>query len=731
MSTPFARLGRFAARRPRTVIVAWLCLAAIVIGASVTQGVRLQDTLTVPGADSQRAGDLLQRAGSAAGGMSERVVITPRASTATFDSPEVRSAAADLRARLSAIPNVRSVADPLARVSPDGRVAVADMVYPPAEALDARDLTRLDAALDAARAGAPGRALRIEAAGELHFTFTQPTSGTGEVVGVAVAALILLVAFRSIVAAGLPILLALAGLGIGLAIIPLIARVMDFPSAGIAVAAMVGLGVGIDYALLIVTRHREHLAAGMPVADAVSRAVATAGRSVLTAGGIVVISILGLVVAGLPFITASGVGMALVMGLMVAASITLLPAVLTLLGHRVNRLAVHRRGAVDGGTRAWERWACRVTRRPVAFMLVGIAILVALAAPAAALRLGVPDDGTLPTSRTERGAYDLMAQGFGPGANAPVLVAVETAGDGAAAGRVRAALMRDPGIASVGAPATSTGVATLTAIPTGAPQADATRATIDRLRARVIPDALAGSPARAYVGGQTASMLDMSARVQERLPWLIAAVVGSSMLLLAIMFRSVVVPIKAAVLNLLSIGAAYGGLVAVFLWGWGASLLGLETTVPILSFIPMFMFAIVFGLSMDYEVFLLSRMREHMLATGDNDAAVVRGLSSTGRVITSAALIMVVVFLGFATAADPLTKMLGLGLATAILVDATVVRMILLPAAMRLMGRANWWAPRWMRRLLPGGSPDAVTATGASKRPRRPSRASLGDGDVR
>ena len=331
-------------------------------------------------------------------------------------------------------------------------------------------------------------------------------------------------------------------------------------------------------------------------------------------------------------------------------------------------------------------------------------LLLAATLPVLGLRVGLPDDGSLPENRTERRAYDLVAEGFGPGTNGPLIIAVDLAGDPGSAGRVAAAVAADPGIASV-APARvdqPTGIATLVVFPTTGPQERATADTVARLRAEVLPAAVGQGPSNAHIGGAAASLSDVGRRTSQRLPILIAAVLALSFVLLLLAFRSVFVPLKAVLLNLLSIGAAYGVMVAVFQWGWGGALIGLEATVPIVSFIPMFLFAILFGLSMDYEVFLLSRVREEYLRTGDNNEAIVRGISGTARTITSAALIMVAVFLSFAVADDPSTKMFGLGLATAIFIDATVVRMVLVPATMTLLGRANWWLPRWLDRVLPG-----------------------------
>ena len=377
------------------------------------------------------------------------------------------------------------------------------------------------------------------------------------------------------------------------------------------------------------------------------------------------VAILGLAVAGVPFVTAGGIAIAIIVAIMVVASISLLPAFLRLAGPWINRLSLRPRMRAATGA-GWRRWGAHVARHPSAYAVSGTALLLALAAPVLALRLGSPDDGTLPEQRTERRAYDLAAAGFGAGSNGPLVIAVDVARDARVLEPLRRAVRADAGIAAVAPAEVHGGVATLTAFPTTGPQAAATRTTLARLRADVLPPALAAHGARAHIGGQTATFTDVSDRVKERLPLFIAAVIGLSLVLLIAVFRSLLVPLKAAALNLLSIGAAYGVLVMVFQWGWGAGLIRLETTVPVISFIPLFMFAILFGLSMDYEVFLLSRVREEYLAGGDHHAAVVAGIGGTARVITSAALIMISVFLGFVAGDDPATKMFGLGLATAI-----------------------------------------------------------------
>jgi putative drug exporter of the RND superfamily len=688
------RLGRFAARRPWAVIGGWLLVAALVVAAAGAQGRDLEDTFEAPGLDSQRARALLTAAGSERAGLTAHLVVTPLDDGATFvDSADARDALADVRDGAAALPAVLGAGDP--SVSPDGRVAVVRLQYPVVEELGRSDLDDVKEFVAEARAGSP---LRIETGGDLFFAFEEAEAGIGEAIGVIAAALILLVAFGSLVAMGLPIGMALFGLALGVTSLSLIAHLIDVPTWAPQLATMVGLGVGIDYALFLVTRHREQLARGMSVEESAGRAVATAGLAVIFAGGTVVIAILGLAVAGIPFLTAAGVAIAVVVLIMIVASITLIAAFLGLAGPRIARGAS--RAAV--GSR-WWRWGEHVSARARAYAVGVTILLLALAAPALDLRLNSPDEGNLPETSTERRAYDLVARGFGPGSNGPLVVAVDISDDPSVLEPLRAAILADRGVAAV-APAETdraAGVATLLAFPTTAPQDDATAATIERLRAQVLPAVLKGSPARAHVGGHTATWTDIGGRLGDRLPLFLSAVILLSLLLLTVVFRSVVVPLKAAVLNLLSIGVAYGVVVIVFQWGWGSGLIGLESTLPVEPFIPIFMFAILFGLSMDYEVFLLSRVREHYLLTGDSNSSVIHGIAGTARVITSAALIMISVFLGFVLGDDPRIKMFGLGLATAIFVDATIVRMILVPAVMKLLGDANWWIPGWLDRLLP------------------------------
>ncbi|MFJ5259907.1 MMPL family transporter [Streptomyces sp. NPDC088387] len=753
LSKALLRLGAGAARHPWRVIAAWLVAATLAVLAAVAFGGRTADSMTAPGLDSGRAAELIERAGTGQEGMTAQVVVTPLDGGATFFDDGARTALTRLRAEVTRLPHVLGASDPAGAldaggdtavrgglVSADGRIAVVRVQYPDQSRLSGEDLDALVGLGDRLRAELP---LRIEMGGDLFYAFSGADGGVSELIGLLAAAAILFLAFGSLVAAALPIGMAVFGLTVGVATMTVLAGVTEVPTFAPVLGSMVGLGVGIDYALFVLARHREYLACGLDPQEAAGRAVATAGRPVVFAGGTVVVSILGLAVANVPFMTVGGFAVSIVVLTMVVASVTLLPAFLGAAGPRLGRagriagigraLRARRPGRLrrrrDTAADAvpavgWRRWLGHVGRHPAPYAAGAAVLLLTATLPVLGLRVGLPDDGSQPQSRTERRAYDLVAEGFGPGTNGPLVVAADPAGDPGVVDRLVATVAADPGIASV-APARTdraTGIATLVVFPTTGPQDEATADTITRLRADVLPAAIGQGPAEAHVGGAAASLSDVGQRTSERLPLFVAAVLALSFLLLMLVFRSVVVALKAVLLNLLSIGASYGVMVAVFQWGWGGALIGLETTVPIVSFIPMFLFAILFGLSMDYEVFLLSRVREEYLRTGDNGTAIVEGVSRTARIITSAALIMVAVFLSFAVADDPSTKMFGLGLATAILIDATVVRMVLVPATMTLLGRANWWLPKWLDRILPRGPVGAgdTDGTGAESRGEAP-----------
>jgi RND superfamily putative drug exporter len=701
MSAFLFRLGRSSARHPFRVLGLWLVVAVAVVALRGAAGGEFDNSFRVPGMESQHAADVLNDRFPSRGGQSARIVV--HTDQSRLDDAAHASTVSRAREQLASGRDVASVTDPFAAqsaaLSTDGRTAYLDVAY----SVDKLTTAQLDDALavaDQARAGG----VDVELTGPLaQLAQKDPSS---ELIGVGVAVIVLLVAFGSVVAMGLPIVTALLGIFVGASAVGVLSAVLDVPEFSLILCAMVGLGVGIDYALFIVTRHRQHLHEGMSVADSAGTANATAGQAALFAGTTVVIAILGLFLAGLPAISSMGVSVALVVTVAMAAAVTLLPGLLGLAGTKIDRLSIHRKAHV---TKPAEetfagRWAHHVGRHPVRYALVSLGALCAIAVPALSLRIGTPDDGNAPKGTTQRTAYDQLAEGFGAGFNGPIQVVVEvpSAAEGNAVDRVHDALQADPGIAAVTAPVVNPAgdTALLTANPTTAPQDERTDQLVRHLRSDVLATAVNGTDAKVSLTGQ-AMVTDLTDRISNRLPVFIVAIVAMSFLLLMIVFRSVLVPLKAALMNLLSIAAAYGVLVAVFQWGWGNQLIGLHATMPINPFLPLIMFAILFGLSMDYEVFLLSRVREEYVATGDNHEAVVRGLSSTARVITSAALIMMSVFGAFVLGDDPNGKLFGVGLSVAVFLDATLVRMVLVPATMSLLGRANWWLPGWLDRALP------------------------------
>jgi putative drug exporter of the RND superfamily len=703
MHRSIRRIGDASARRPWVTIGLWAIAAAAVIGLAGTAGGAFVDDLVAPGSQSEEAMGLLQeRFPQASGGSAMAVFAAPEGERLEHHRPAVDAAVA----RIAGVERVATVVDPFTAgaVSPDGRIGVAEIAFDrPSMELGPQPLVAIAGAMAPAREAG----VAAELGGDAAFINAEtPTSGT-EAVGLLAALVVLVVAFGTIVAALVPVALALVAVATGLGGIALLANAMHVSTAAPTIGAMIGLGVGIDYALFIVARYRENRAAGQDNAAALSAAMGSAGSAVLFAGGTVVVAMAALVLTGLGFLASIGLGTSLVVLVAVATALTLLPALLSLLGDRIDagRLLRRRRPVRRAEDTAWWRFAHRVSGRPWPYLAVAAAVLLTLAAPALRMETGFPDAGDEPTSTPHRRAYDLLAEGFGPGVNAPLLLVADLRRPGVDAQGIAALAERvaaDPGIATVGEPRTSPAGDTvvLPTIPSTAPADAATSETLRRVRDLV--------PANVAVSGLTAMTDDLTRQLAGTLPIFIAAILAASFLLLMVVFRSIAVPLKAAVMNLLSIGGAYGIVVAVFQWGWLGGLFNLDGTVVIASPLPTIFFAVLFGLSMDYEVFLLSRIREEYDATGDNAESVARGIAGTGRVITSAALIMTVVFLSFVANPSPVVKMMGLGLSMAILLDATIVRMVMVPATMALLGRANWWLPRWLDRRLPHLSPDGA-----------------------
>ena len=698
------RLAHACYRHRRRVVVLWLValVAVNIIGSQV--GSNYSQSFALPGTESQRAIDLLQARFPAKAGDSGQIVF---ADAAGVRNPAIEARMTDVFARVAQVPGVTGVESPYVargarQVSKDGTVAYATVDF---AKRDNQITTQTTDAIEHLASGARQSGLHVELGGNMFQS--KPALGATELIGIIAAIIILLVVFGSVLAMGLPIMTALAGIGIGLAFAEMISQVLSTPNFTTELASMIGIGVGIDYALFIVTRYRQGLHDGLDPEAAVVRAIDTSGRAVVFAGTTVMISVLGLYLMGVSFVQGLAVGTSLTVALVMLASITLLPAVLGFAGRGIDKLSVRGRRTREVHSResVWFRWSRVVQRRPWPALLGTLVILGVLAVPLFSLRMGFSDAGGNPTSDTTRQAYDTLARGFGAGFNGPLTLAAEfprgtSVGD--LSGLV-VAVRHTPGVAEVGTPVMSPGetAAVIQVIPTTSPQAVQTTTLVTTLRDSVVPDAVRGTPIVVHVGGITAATIDVSNTLSARLPLFIGAVLALSFLLLLAVFRSVLVPLKAVVMNLLSIGAAYGVIVAVFQWGWLGSVVGLTKTGPIAPFIPMMMFAITFGLSMDYELFLLSRIREEYDRTHDNALAVADGLAATARVITAAALIMVTVFLSFVTGSEPTLKLFGLGLAAAIFIDATLVRMVLVPATMELLGDRNWWFPRWLDRLIP------------------------------
>lgn len=707
MNSRLYRLGRFSATHPWHVIAGWLIGIGVIAALSIGFGEPTTDNIEVPGTPSQQALDQLERRfPDQAGGRAVAVFAT---TDGRVDDPDNQAAIGETLVRIAALDHVGQVIDPFGPAaallqSPDGTVAYAQIIYD----IGARSVPedQIEALFDTAR---PARAAGIEVGygGQVVERTDPEQARTSEIIGLVVAVIVLLVAFGSVIAMTAPLLGAILGVGVGLLLIRLLATGMDVISVAPTMASMIGIAVGIDYALFVVTRHRQHLADGLDPAESIGLAIHSAGRSVIFAGVTVMISMLGLTLVGIPLIASMGVSVAITVAVAVVVAVTFLPAMLGLVGSNIDRLRtpfVQVRAEVDPeSASAWSaRWARAVTNRPWTALAVGVPLLLLLAVPAFSLHTGWPDARNRPEGSPPRVAFDLLTRGFGIGANAPLLVVIDlTDAEPDAAGTIAERLGRLPEVQQVTPPLPNeAGTSAIVLVtPSSGPEDEATADLVRAIRAQTALEGETGT--RLEVTGATAFYIDISERLNDRLPIFIASVVLLSFLLLTAVFRAPVVAAKAAAMNLLGISASYGVIVAVFQWGWAKDLIGLEQTVPIISFLPMALFAVLFGLSMDYEVFILSRVREAWLANGDNTRAIVHGLTASARVITAAAAIMFAVFASFVAGDSTEIKMFGLGLAVAVLLDATVIRLLLVPATMRLLGDANWWIPRWLDRAMP------------------------------
>ncbi|CAA9249596.1 MAG: Integral membrane protein [uncultured Acidimicrobiales bacterium] len=752
-----SRIGRWCHNRRGIVVISWLVLLFVMGGISGAVGSAFSTAFSLPDVESARGFDILEEHfGGQGGGAGGTIVFRTDSGVA---DPQVQQAMSGFLAAVDDIPDLEVVSpyspegqQQIVAVGPEaGKIAYAQVSVPTDYSIEqAAEVTKR---MDELKPQIPG--LQVEYGGAIFAEFAAPES---EILGLAFAIFILVVAFGSVLAMGLPIGTAIAGIGLGSIVVGLLSNVVEMPDFTSILAVMIGLGVGIDYALFIVTRYREGLHAGLSTEHAVGVAINTAGRAVLFAGTTVVISLLGMLLMNLAFVSGLGIGAAVTVLMTMLASITLLPALLGFAGERVEvtrwrgliaaslvaiallavgvgmgelalfvalplavivliagffvgplKREVPRRAVKPVERTPAYRWSHWIQAHPWPAVIAGTVALLVMAAPVLSLRLGFADEGNYPEETTTRKAYDLLATGFGPGFNGPILLASELPSGTSPESlqRVTDALTQSPGVAFAtparpNNPDLAGATAALwTVIPTTAPQDEATSDLVKRLRSDVLPPATAGTGLDVAVSGSVGASVDFTNYIAARLPMFIGVVLSLSFVLLMLVFRSLLVPLKAVIMNLISIAAAYGLVVAVFQWGWGKELIGIGKGGPIEPFVPMMMFAIVFGLSMDYEVFLLSRVKEEYDRGSSNAKAVTDGLTSTARVITAAAAIMVFVFGSFLLEADRIIKMFGLGLASAILLDATIVRMLLVPATMELLGEANWWLPKWLGRILP------------------------------
>jgi RND superfamily putative drug exporter len=680
------RVAAFSFRHRRLVLAGWLIAVVLAFVGGPALAGKTVSSGRLPGTDSQHAYDALARSFPREHGLEAHIVFADP----NRNGPAINAYLTDV----SRVPGVLQVA-PMLR-SPDGRVAAAPITVSSATNVHPHQVGQ-----EIMREARPFEAngMHVAFSGDPFGNFKMPAS---EVVGILAAVIVLLIAFGSLIAMGVPITTALVGIGVSLAGVGVVAHFFTTPDFAAQVASMIGIGVGIDYALFIVTRYRDALHRTGSPESAVMEAMTTSGRAVVFAAFTVMVSVLGMFLMGIPFLDGLAVGVSVSVAIAVFAAVTLLPAMLGFVGFGIDRFRMPHK--TRQGETFWHRWARTVARRPRAIAAIGFAMLVLLALPALHMRMGQPDASNDPKSATTRQAYDLIASGWGKGANGPILVVGE--GDrhylSELMPEVVAKMRHTPGVAAVTDPqfATHGTAAVATLIPTTGPQTAQTASLVHRLRDHVIPEFVNGTGVEVHLGGETASAIDSADVISHRLPIFILAVLVLSFILLLAVFRSLLVPLKAVLMNLLSIGAAYGIVVAAFQWGWGSQLLGVHAA-PIEPWVPMMLFAIVFGLSMDYEVFLLSAIREHYDRTHDNSTAVAEGLADTARVITAAALIMVCVFGSFVAASSRDLKVIGLGLAVAVALDATIVRVVLVPATMELLGDANWWLPRWLGRIVP------------------------------
>jgi RND superfamily putative drug exporter len=709
------KFGKFCARHGWLVFGIWIVIIISLVFVTKQFGGQIANTFSLPNSNSQLATNIVESNFPQANYATTQLVFY--SNNGILNTPENQETVSNIIDKISTLPSVSSTSNPFvlsanSAISPDQKIGYANIDYSvPVTSLSYEDVTKINTIIQQNNSSN----LQIEIGGSLIGTYPSGAKDNSETYGLIAAAVILLIAFGSVVVMGLPLISSLTGIAVGTMLILILAKFIDIPSVGPAVATMIGIGVGIDYALFIITRHREQIASGLGFEESIGRTVATSGQAVIVAGGTVIIANLGLLVVQIPLVTAMAFATALAIASAILVSITLLPAILGILGKHINALKIpflnrkiEKTNKQKPEDTFWGKWALMVTNKPWIFIAGSLIFLALLIAPVFKIELGSPNPAASPPNQTQTKAYNLISEGFGVGVNNPLLVAVslpenQTTQNIKTLENLETNIKQNSSVAAVTPPIIDKNgnAALFSVIPVAGQDATSTTELVNDLRVNILPKSIEGSESKAFVGGVTATFIDITDQISSRMVKFIGLVLVLTFVLLMFVFRSLFIPFKAVVMNLLSVLAAFGVIVMIFQWGWGKDLIGLAAAGPIVAYVPMMIFAILFGLSMDYEVFILSRVRESYLKNGDNKKAVVEGIAHTARLITAAALVMISVFLAFVISTDPVIKMFGIGLAFAVLIDATIIRLVLVPATMDLAGKINWWFPKWLGKIIP------------------------------
>ena len=698
MNSWLAKYGKLCAEHSIKILIIWILLITCLVIGTYKYGGHISNTFSLPGSDSQKATDILeQEFPNNNNGTAQIVFYSPNA-------PLNESSVTTALSKLSSLPNISNVTNPFTTgtISKNGKIAYANINYSlPLDQLGPKNLEDINSSIENTSS------LQIYPTGQLASTYGSSGKDYSEIIGLISAAIILLITFGSFVAMGLPLISSITGLVVGTLITLLVAKFVNIPSVGPAVATMIGIGVGIDYALFIISRHIENLASGANIKDSIAKSIGTSGKAVVVAGTTVIIANMGLLIVGIPIVSAMALATAIAVASAMLVAIGLLPAILGILGKNVTALKIpilNKRKQSD----FWRHWALHITNHPWRYIGLSLAILSLLILPVAKIKLGPPNPISGSDNSPQTKAYNLLTEGFGVGINNPLLITVKLPENANSQNQVILAniskeLLATTGVVNATPPVLNqTGTAAIISVTPSTSQNDPkTTELINNIENNILPGVTENTKAVAYVGGVTAVFIDITDKITSKMIPFIGLVLMLTFLLLVFVFRSLFIPLKAVVMNLLSVLSAFGIIVMIFQWGWGKNLIDLTTIGPIVSYVPMMIFAILFGLSMDYEVFILTRVKEEYKKSGDNKRAVVEGIAHTAKLITAAALVMISVFLAFVSSSDPVIKMFGIGLAFAVFIDATLIRLVLVPATMDVAGKINWWFPDWLKKIVP------------------------------